>query len=129
VPWPLRWPRPLSRATLISYILGETGFTVIFSLRSDDALEPARYLIQMRAENGNIVDRNTPPLLLDAEFVGTRLSDELLDRLWEIDGEEIFGDSEVWDRLVDTGATLPESGDDREGGLFHGWFEVLPDGQ
>jgi hypothetical protein len=110
-------------------ILGETGFTVIFSLRSDDALEPARYLIQMRAENGNIVDRNMPPLLLDAEYVGTRLSDELLDRLWEIDGEEVFGDSEVWDRLVDTGATLPESGDDREGGLFHGWFEVLPDGQ
>ena len=31
---------------------------------------------------------------------------------------------EIWDALVDTGRTLPESGDGTEGGSFQAWFEL-----
>jgi hypothetical protein len=106
-------------------ILGVEGFTVAYDLEVEEPGAYARYLVQIYAEADNIVDLSEPPLLLDAEFAGTKLSTEHLQRLWELDGEEWFT-PEVWEALVDTGATLP-SGDGAEGGRFHSWFEIGPE--
>ena len=84
-----------------------------------------RLLVLMRAESGNIVDTSTPtPLLLDAEFPGTRLTSVLRDQIWPITNAQLMPQV-VWDALVDTGARLPQSGDNVEGGQFHGWFSIV----
>lgn len=105
--------------------MGLTGFIAIYVFDLEDAFTPARYLGQMRAQSGNITDTATPPLTLDAEFRGSRLTVPLLDTIWRIEEQEVFGQRDIWDRLVDTGATLPQSGDGNEGGRFQGWFEFM----
>jgi hypothetical protein len=107
-------------------ILGESGFTEGYRVLEEPPADQAtvRYLLQVRAEAGNIVDTSTPPLLLDADFAGTALEIELLDKIWEVSEVEMFG-QEVWDALVDTGAVLPVSGDGAEGGRCHSWFEIV----
>lgn len=83
----------------------------------------ARYLVQVRAENGSITDTGNPPKLLDADFGGTTLSQSLRDQIWNVTSQGQFS-LEVWNSLSDTNATLP-SGDGKAGGQFHSWFEVL----
>jgi hypothetical protein len=105
----------------------EAGFLTVYGLTPRDTVnEVTRYLIQIRAEGGNIRDTNGQ--LLDAEFRGTALTRELWEAIWEIDGERLFDLepelSQVWNAFVDTGATLPQSGNNAEGGRFHSWFEL-----
>jgi hypothetical protein len=96
------------------------------SLATAVALPPElRLLVLMRAESGNIVDTSTPTaLLLDAEFAGTRLTSVQRDQIWPVTTATPLPQA-VWDALVDTGARLPQSGDNVEGGQFHGWFSIV----
>jgi hypothetical protein len=109
-------------------ILGEEGITAVYEIRVDERIElvNCRFLVQIRSRSGAITDTSTPPLELDAEFVGTRLTGAQLNRIWDTDEEMM--PQEIWDRLDDTGNTLPRSGDGREGGNFHSWFEVFEQG-
>jgi hypothetical protein len=109
-------------------IVGEAGITAVYRLLVDDIGEliNCRFLVQMRSRGGAIVDTSTPPLQLDAEFNGTRLTGAQLNQIWDID-EQMMGQT-IWDRLVDTGAVLPRSGDGVEGGNFNSWFEVFEEG-
>ena len=102
---------------------GRTGSTALWRLRIDEPGEPARYIVQARAEPGAITDTATPPLTLDAEFVGTRLSQTMRNRIFNADAEQQFTRT-AYDGLTDTGAALPRSGDGNEGGEFDAWFEV-----
>ena len=86
-------------------------------------LAPAAVLVQVRAENGTITSAGAAPLLLDAEFTGTQVDPDLLVKVWEIDQRRLPRD--LWDAMVDTGNTLPQSGDGAEGGLLHSWFEFV----
>lgn len=90
-------------------------------------LAPAAGLVQVRAQGTSIVSAAAAPLLLDAEFTGTLIPVELLERVWEV-GEKRLP-REVWDAMIDTGATLPKSGDGAPGGLLHAWFEFVRGGQ
>lgn len=107
--------------------LGESGFTEIYRMEfSQDGLQDAlglRFLVLVRAEGDSIVDTSAPALLLDAEFEGTQLTAARLDEIWQLQGQQMFL-QEVWDALIDTGATLPQSGDGNEGGRFQSWFGV-----
>ncbi|MGH7577407.1 MAG: hypothetical protein ACREM1_20040 [Longimicrobiales bacterium] len=107
--------------------LGVTGFTEVYRVDfSQDALGDAlgvRFLVLIRAGNDNIVDTSSPPLMLDAEFGGTTLTENRIGEIWQLTGQQFFP-QEVWDALVDTGAVLPHSGDGSEGGQFHSWFGV-----
>lgn len=118
-------PLEIKLLELRDEFMGQPGFTAIYGLQVEDPQQAARYLVQMRAAGGNITDLSTPPLTLDAEFYGTKLTPEQLRRIWEIDAQQIFGARDIWEALVDTGASLPKSGDGVEGGLFHGWFEAF----
>lgn len=104
-----------------------TGFIAVYALDVENREEPARYLVQMQARNGNITDVGSPPLTLDAEFRGSRLTVAQLNVIWDIADERVFGERDIWERLVDTGAVLPQSGDGVEDGRFHGWFEIMPE--
>jgi hypothetical protein len=105
-------------------ILGEDGITHIYKIDLDpNDSARARYLVQIRAAGNAIQNTANPPLQLDAEFVGSDLRDADLDRIWDIAARE-FVEQEIWDRFVDSGATLPQSGDGTEGGRFHSWFQV-----
>ncbi len=86
----------------------------------------ARFLVQMVAENDNITNDDPSPLLLDAEFRGTRLNQDALRRIWEIEGTDSLS-RQLWDRITDSGETLPQSGDGTEGGRFNSWFQTLDD--
>jgi hypothetical protein len=83
-----------------------------------------RIIVLMRAESGNIVDVATPPHLLDAEFAGTKLTAVDRDTIWNGPATQQLP-RPIWDALVDTGERLPQSGDDVEGGQFHGWFALV----
>lgn len=115
-------PLEMGLMELTDQFLDTQGFTAVYALRVEAVELPARYLIQMNARAGNITDESAPPLLLDAEFNGTRLTGAQRNRIWTIDEETVFGERDIWERLVDTGATLPQTGDGNEGGRFHGWF-------
>jgi hypothetical protein len=127
-----------------SPILGQAGFTEVFAFggaapgtttlfaagavpsltHAAAARLEARLLVLMRAEGGSIVDTGTPARLLDAEFAGTRLTAVEREALWQVGAPQQFPPN-VWAALVDTGERLPQSGDDAEGGQFHGWFALV----
>lgn len=109
-------------------VLEEEGITAVYRILVDDIGEliNCRFLVQMRSRDGAIVDTSRPPQQLDAEFRGTRLTAAQLNEIW--DTEEQMMRQTIWDRLVDTGATLPHSGDGVEGGDFHSWFELFERG-
>jgi hypothetical protein len=123
----MRLPLELADITKDSTI-GVVGITAVYRILVDEISEllNCRFLVQMRSRGGAIVDINTPPLQLDAEFNGSRLTGAQLNRIWDTD-EEFMG-QEIWDRLVDTGAVLPRSGDGAEGGNFNSWFGVFEEG-
>jgi hypothetical protein len=122
-----RMPLELTDITKDS-ILEEAGITAVYRLLVDDRDEliNGRFLVQMRSARGVITDTSTPPLELDAELRGSRLTAAQLNRIWDTD-EQMMG-QEIWDRLVDTGAVLPHSGDGVAGGNFNSWFEVFEEG-
>jgi len=103
------------------------GFTALYELRIENREEPAWYLVQMRAEAGNVTDTRTPPLTLDADFAGTRIANAVLNRIWDLTAEQSMARS-VLNGLVNTGVALPRSGDRNEGGRFHGWFQLAREG-
>lgn len=110
----------------------DEGSVATYVFSEVELQQSSRFLVLIRASGRDIIDQSTPPLLLDADFEGSAIPDELLNRIW-VEGEDgqaeiVFGiDPErslVWDGFNDTGATLPESGDGDEGGFFHSWFEL-----
>jgi hypothetical protein len=107
-------------------MLNQPGFTegyrMDFSRDGLDSELGLRFLVLMRAEQSNIMDTSTPPLLLDAEFVGTTLNTVTIDEIWKLEAPQFFPQG-VWDALVDTGHLLP-SGNGVEGGVFASWFQV-----
>lgn len=110
-----------------SSTLGESGSTEIYRLSfSREGLQDElglRFLVLIRAVSGSIVDTSAPALLLDAEFGGTQLTEDRREEIWQLEGQQMFP-QEAWDALIDTGATLPQSGDGSEGGRFQSWFAV-----
>jgi hypothetical protein len=86
-----------------------------------DDIRRAKWLVMIRAESQSIVSADQPPLLLDADFDGTRLKKSERERIWKIDQEVLPRD--VLGRLVDTGRALP-SGNGDEGGAFHATFSI-----
>jgi hypothetical protein len=137
-PWLRFWAvTPLERGALDSPVavhrikLGFTGvqdppaapglFTVVYRLEQHPIeFFPGKYLVQMRSEGGLIVDADHG-LDLDAEFAGTRVSDQVLDAIWEVEDER-FG-PDLWNALTEAGPHLPRSGDGVPGGRFHASFE------
>jgi hypothetical protein len=107
-------------------ILGEAGVTETYKADeiSPGAEDVIGYIVQVQADSDNIVDSNTPSLLLDADFKGTGLATNLLNTIWDIFGGQASLGQEVKAGLVDTLASLP-SGDSQEGGRFHSWFKVV----
>jgi hypothetical protein len=107
-------------------ILGVAGVTEQYRIEVPRivAATTARYLVQIRAEADNIVDAAVPPLMLDADFAGTRLAPAQLDALWALNGNAP-ADAATVAALVSGAATLPQSGDGTPGGRFHSWFEVF----
>ena len=104
---------------------GDGEFVAEYALELDvaQAVQGAG-VVQIRAEGSSIVSAGSPPVLLDADFAGTQVPDELLDKLWEVDGQASLPRA-LWDGLVDTGASLPQSGDGVAGGRFHSWFGLV----
>jgi hypothetical protein len=85
----------------------------------------ARYLILIRAENGNITAASPSGVLLDADFAGTLLSHQRLAQLWAMKpGDQVAAIANV-DKanFAPVSATLP-SGDGAAGGVFHSFFTV-----
>jgi hypothetical protein len=108
-------------------ILTDAGFAELFALRGFEPnmlLAGPRFLVQMRAQSGSIVDTNAPPQLLDAEFRGTKLTPVQLDQIWKVTAPQMVPQA-IWDAFVDTGEHLPHSGEGNEGGLFQSWFEIV----
>jgi hypothetical protein len=98
-------------------------FTAAYALDNVDPDQAARYLVQVRSKEGNIISAGGLARQLDADFAGTKLTAAVLRKIWKIEEERTFGDRKVWDALVDTGKQLP-SGDEAGGGVYHGWFAV-----
>jgi hypothetical protein len=96
------------------------------SYRVDLALDGGgvAVLVQMRAEGTAIMSAAAPLQLLDAEFGGTAVPPEILEKIWAVDAAASFPRA-LWDALTDTGARLPKSGDGSSGGLFHSWFKII----
>jgi hypothetical protein len=113
--------------TVSSPLLGVGGVTERYDAKVPAALfrMPVRFLVQIDAQGGNIVEAGAPNLLLDAEFAGTRLTQEQLDKLWPLT-DSAASDVATFNALASGSATLPQSGDGTPGGRFHSWFEVLP---
>ena len=97
-------------------LLGNNRYENIFS-----------FIVQIRPDNGAIMDSGTPPLLLDADFVGlnkAEISDTELDDSWQGPRTSTAGFASL---LTDTGAILP-SGDSKAGGWFRSWFQYVRSG-
>lgn len=120
-------PIDLELADVTDNFDGRVGITAIFALRADEPKRPAKYLVQARAVSGEITDTGAPPLTLDAEFAGTRLTQANRDRIWDLAAEQVMPKA-VWNTTVGTGAGLPKSGDGVQGGQFHSYFEVVREG-
>jgi hypothetical protein len=125
---------PLVRRILLSHIgptgsplIGISGVTEEYALEIPTALRrtDTRYLVQINAQSGNIVEAGPPGLLLDAEFDGTKLKLTQLDKIWPVD-DATATDMNTFSALASGSQTLPQSGNGIPGGRFHSWFEVLP---
>lgn len=106
-------------------VLRQEGVTYGFDFEDRSVLGqvPSRFVVQIRAEGG-IVSEGEVPRPLDADFAGSRLSEDVLQRLWNLAEVERFTEL-TWAGLRDSGAALP-SGDGAEGGTFHSWFGFTP---
>ena len=108
-------------------VLGVSGVTEEYRVEIPDVFlrEDTRYLVQIRAAGGNIIEAGAPGLLLDAEFDGTKLTLPQLDKVWPVD-DPTPTDIATFSSLTSGSQTLPQSGDGTPGGRFHSRFEVLP---
>jgi hypothetical protein len=120
-------PLRIRLADISTNFRNRRGFTAIYDVGVENREEPSRYLVQMRADAGNITDTRTPPLTLDAEFAGTTLTAAVLTRIFNLTAEATMPKATL-NGIVDTGLRLPRSGDGNEGGNFHGWFEIARPG-
>jgi hypothetical protein len=93
---------------------------VIRSSTPEDPLDPAN-------PRNTIQEQDPPGQALDADHRPAAIDIPTLEKLWKHIGSEENATTkdELWDRLDDTGnlEELP-SGDGKEGGWFHTWFEV-----
>lgn len=93
----------------------------------DSIRDVAHFLVVIDAKENNIVDKVTS-ILLDADCVGTSLTDDQFNTLWKIPvGRGEFLTDEYW-KIVDPQNQQPNlpSGDKNPGGRFHAGFIVLP---
>lgn len=107
----------------------DASMTAIYGLETDIIRgRPSRYLIQIRAENNNLVDDSAEGVLLDADYRGTALSPRRLEEIWNVNEQFVYGrdpaDDPVWASFLMPQQPLP-SGNGQPGGVFHSWFEVL----
>ena len=112
------------------------GFCEGFSIEgvASDTLFGTKLVVLMHAAGGNIDDTDSPALLLDADFAGTKLSTVAGTTAAGTAWTQIFGltstksfPQAVWDAVVTTGATLPQSGNGTEGGDFDSFFLPVRD--
>jgi hypothetical protein len=107
-------------------LVDEPGARAQWEVEVDGRESPARYVVQVRAQDGvhEIRADADPKDLLDPDFDGTRLDAEQLDRLWDTEADELPHD--VWEALEGTGSLEghPHSGDGTAGGRLHSWFEI-----
>jgi hypothetical protein len=81
--------------------------------------EGFKVVVMMLGSAPEIIAADAAGLALDAEFTGTKLTQDQLDQLW---GEDEFRpDRDFGDRVVDSGAQLP-SGDGTPGGKYFSSF-------
>jgi hypothetical protein len=112
--------------TVATPILGVSGVTEEYRAEVPRIVnaQEAHFLVQIEAKGGNIMDAGGAPLLLDAEFEGTKLTAAQLDALFPLGGISPVTAAE-FAAYVGTGATLPQSGDGTPGGRFHSIFTVF----
>jgi hypothetical protein len=112
--------------TVTPGILNAAGVTEEYRLEVDPNQFPGltRFLVQINAFGGNIVEAGGTGLMLDAEFRGTKLSLAQLDAIWPATGTTA-SDFGTFSTIPGGPDTLPQSGDTIPGGRFHSWFEVL----
>jgi hypothetical protein len=104
-------------------ILGDVGPTVAYGLPSLPRVGPeSRHLVQIRSEGGLIADADGREL--DADFAGTALETPALNTIWDVLDRRDDLPPGIWDRLVTSGAALPQSGGDGGGGRLHLTFEI-----
>lgn len=108
----------------LSDVLGDPQHAAVYRLEFDRDEYRSGFagVIQIRAENDTIRSATTPPVQLDADFAGTTISAELLEKLWEAEDDQF--PAELWEQIGDSGAFLPQSGDGVPGGFLHSWFHV-----
>ena len=109
--------------TLVDESIFPSKETVVYALEQEPEDEAVRYLVLIQADDEDIMSADDPRRLLDADFAGSDLERELLMELWRLEDRHSFG-RDIWEALVDTGETLPRSGDGNAGGLFHSWFQL-----
>jgi hypothetical protein len=112
-----------SEATRIRFTAGDPPDGNRIAFRAEP-LHAEKYtvVVLMRGSDPEIVARDTR-LALDAEFPGTQLEGEQLDRLWD-QADTFLPDQDFVDRVRTSGAALP-SGDGVPGGTyFHSLFTV-----
>jgi len=113
------------------------GFCEGFSIEgiASDTLFDTKLVVLMHADGGNIDDTDSPALLLDADFAGTKLSTvagnpagmgTAWTQIFALTSTMSFPQA-VWDAVVTTGAALPQSGNGTEGGDFDSFFLPLRD--
>lgn len=95
------------------------GDTTVFRADAHHA-ERVRVIVMIRGHAPEVVSAG-PQLALDADFAGTRLDADQLERLWVSD--EFQPDHAFVAAITDGGGTLP-SGDGTAGGDFHLFFGV-----
>lgn len=113
----------LTEGRRIEMRAGAPGLTTSYG---GDAIEDGRFavIVMMRGSDPEIVAADTR-LALDAEYNGTRLNSDQLDRLWESDN---FGfDADCSQAAMSVGdGTLPSGNGSPGGEYFHAFFTVQP---
>ncbi|WP_153506324.1 Ig-like domain-containing protein [Cumulibacter manganitolerans] len=95
-----------------------------YRLRLDlGEVAPSIAVLQIRSESDRIVSSTAPSLELDADFRGTPIDEDLLQRLWDTPDRAKLPVA-LWQQIGDTGARLPRSGDGAAGGRLSAWFRV-----
>jgi hypothetical protein len=128
-------PLPLSHAPpVVAPKLPGPGFCETFQIDqvASDTLIGTKMLVLMRATGGNIEDTSSPALTLDADFAGTKLSTipvaagAAWAQIFALSATKTFPQV-VWDSIVSTGAMLPKSGNNTQGGDFDSFFLPVRD--
>lgn len=113
----------------------QPGFCEGFAIEGapSDTLIGGNILVLMKAAGTNIEDTDSPALLLDADYIGTKLStipaagaSAAWDQIFALTlGSATVFPQVVWDNVKATAALLPKSGDGTPGGNFDSFFLPL----